>query len=154
LQVVHVASQLVTVVAGGCALIAGLSIVGNAGVSEACGAIALGASAVETLSGGALYVTGHESGTQLAGDIASFGLGGLGYGLGTASTYMRETSEAWEVMADNSGFFRGAYYSLKSGFWGAGADLSKFGAYGVNSPLVAWSAWDLGDGAYRWLFPC
>ncbi|HUC15635.1 MAG TPA: RHS repeat-associated core domain-containing protein, partial [Acidimicrobiales bacterium] len=154
LHAVHVASELVTVVAGGCALIAGLSIVGNAGVSEVCGAVALGASAVQALSGAALYGTGHESAGQFVGDIASFGLGGLGYGLSAASTYLRETSEAWQVMADNSGFFRAAYYSLKSGFWGAGADLSKFGAYSIGSPLVAWSAWSLGDEAYGSLLSC
>src|SRR6185437_8234690 len=40
-DVVHVASEVVTTVAGACALVAAASVVGNAGVSEVCGTVAL-----------------------------------------------------------------------------------------------------------------
>ena len=51
LTVVHDASAVVATVAGGCALVAGISVIGNAGLSETCATAAAGASGVGAATG-------------------------------------------------------------------------------------------------------
>jgi RHS repeat-associated protein len=138
---VHVASGAVTASAGACALIAGLSIVGNAGVSEACGAVALASAAVQAGSGFIRYGPGQESGGQLAIDAAGFGLGSAGYGLGVASTHLGETADAWEAMANGSRFFPSLYYSVRSGLSEAGSQMSNVDNWLITVPTTVFGSW-------------
>ena len=142
LPVVHTVSGAVSGVAGACALIAGASIIGDAtGVSEACGAVALGAGGTEALTGAVLHQEGRESRNQFIGDEVSFGLGGVGYGLSYAAVSLGETADAWQEMSRGAGLFRGAYYGFKSGLYEAGSDLSNFGNYLIGVPTTLWNLW-------------
>jgi len=140
-DVVHAASEVVTTVAGGCALIAGMSVVGNLGVSEACGAVALGSAGVQAATGIIRRADGHESNTDLAVDLVGFGLGGAGYGLSKAATALKESSEAWQALADESRFLPSLYYSFRSGLSEAGSTMAYFGSYLIGIPTTIGGAY-------------
>jgi hypothetical protein len=135
-DVTHTVSEVVTTVAGGCALIAGASVVGNLGVSEACGAVALGAAGVQAATGGIRYATGREDGFGLVMDAAGLGLGGAGYGLSKTSTSLRESAGAWSALAEESRFLPSMYYSARAGISEAGSTITYIGSYLIGVPLT------------------
>ncbi len=67
-SVVHTASSLGAAAAGGCAIVAGLSIVGNAGLSEACGVAALALGGIALATGEIQYAMGDQSTAGLVCD--------------------------------------------------------------------------------------
>ena len=133
---VHVASDAIAAVAGRCALVAGLSIMRNAGVSEACGAVAL-AAAEQASTGFARYENGQEGGGQLAIDAAGFGLGAAGVGLGSASTYLGETADAWGAMKAGATSVRSLHYSVRWGLGDAGSAAANYANWLVSVPTIA-----------------
>lgn len=135
-DVTHAVSGVVATVAGGCALIAGASIVGNLGVSEACGAVALGAAGVQAGTGAIRYATGREDGFGLAVDTVGLGLGGAGYGLSKAATALGASADAWSALAGESRLLPSLYYSARAGLSEAGSTVTYIGSYLIGVPLT------------------
>ncbi|MEO6504009.1 MAG: RHS repeat-associated core domain-containing protein [Jatrophihabitantaceae bacterium] len=133
---VHAVSGVVTTVAGGCALIAGASVIGNLGVSEVCGAVALGAAGVQATTGIARYAMGREDGVGLAVDVVGLGLGGAGYGLAKGSAKLAANARGFSTLAAESRLLPSLYYSARAGMSEAGSTLTYIGSYLIGVPLT------------------
>ena len=138
LHIVHTASSVVSAAAGACALIAGVSVIGNAGVSEVCGAASLTAAGVQAVSGAALYATGQESGTNAIFDAATFGAGAAGKALIAGGQAALEGASAYRAAAANT------FWPISSALNGLGlfsewtAGALRVASYLVNVPNVIW----------------
>jgi len=148
-KVIHAAASVATTAFGACAVIAGLSGVGDAGPAEACAALAGASSAVQVASGAILYATGNESGTDFGLDVASGLLGGAGYSLARLSSSLAGVADGLDAASESAGFFKSLAYAGASGFVegaSTGADLLNasisipsviFGAYLTTNELLA-----------------
>ena len=90
LPVVHDVAGAVAVVATICTLVTSETVVGGL----TCGAIALGATAVQAMTGSVLYIEGRQSGAETLFDIATLGVAGVGTAFELGARAAAEASEA------------------------------------------------------------
>jgi hypothetical protein len=133
---VHDTSGVVGAAASGCTLVAAISGVGNLGVSEACGAVALVAAGVNAGTSLTRYAQGDESGSALAGDLtqdvadfAGFGLAGQADRWALRSGALNGLSQ---VARYGVGPLRGRLYSLEFGVPSRMYAFASTGARGVS----------------------
>lgn len=150
----HTVSGAVSALAGGCALVAGLSVIGNAGVSEACGAVAVVASGVQAATGAINYGTGREKGGQFALDVGSFGVAGVGQGLSVAANAMKEAAQGWGEADAGASAFRGFLYSTRATMGEALGQGLMIDTYLIGVPSTAWGFWSTYDSIAPYLESC
>jgi RHS repeat-associated protein len=154
LPVVHAIAGGVAAVASVCAIVTSETVIG--GVT--CGAIALGAAAVNAGTGDILYAQGRESGTNAVLDNAGLGLAGVGSifeaGASAASTLSDiegGISDLYGIAKSQSPWYSSWYRGLQSSWWGAKSALWGGAAGVLGGVSRGFAAGGFGLGLYQFL---
>ena len=152
LPVIHTISSVVAVVASACAVVTSETVIGGA----TCGAIALGASAVNAGTGDVLYAEGRETKTSAILDNFGLGLSGLGslfeVGAATANT-LSDTengiSDLYGIAKNQAPWYSSWYRGLQSSWWGLKG--AAWGAVGTELAGISrsFAVGALGFGLYQ-----